>query len=224
MPRDTSTSSETSLHRQSMLPRTNPFYWRKPRAAITGANSCNQVSSSLQPWRRSAGRDIRGNQSPARRSHALVRPRPPAGRCSEGWAAPPLCRTLENWTQRPCDSPPARGIHAMTYDVAPAVCSAAAPGVSILGDTWQWDGGNWTRRLSAPTASARATTRVRPRARRTVLFGGVDSRFSAPETWAGPTTTPVMSRSAPAVRAARDASPHPAAGTTTMDRRTSRSC
>ena len=57
-------------------------------------------------------------------------------------------------------------------------------GTAVLGDTWEWDGANWTQ--VADLVLLRATSRVRPMTaerRQTVIFGGA----TGPTTWLGDT-------------------------------------
>src|ERR1035438_5531573 len=62
-----------------------------------------------------------------------------------------------NWTQKfPKTSPPARSLHAMAYDSGHGQLVLFGGIVNLksgpfLGDTWVWDGANWTQK--APQAS-----------------------------------------------------------------------
>src|SRR5262249_23125979 len=58
------------------------------------------------------------------------------------------------WTQLgPATSPPARSAHALAYDSVRdrVVLFGGVSSASILGfgDTWEWDGANWTQRAPA---------------------------------------------------------------------------
>jgi hypothetical protein len=96
------------------------------------------------------------------------------------------------WTQRqPLTRPAARMLPSMTFD--------AARGVTILfggeksdatiseGDTWEWDGTNWTERFPAASPSPRSATSLAYDSARnvTVLLGGRGPNTDAPnnETW-----------------------------------------
>jgi galactose oxidase-like protein len=86
-----------------------------------------------------------------------------------------------SWTQKsPVTSPPGRQAHAMVYDAALSQTvlfggmngSTASP--NFLGDTWLWDGTNWTQQFSSADPSARhshamAYDSVHQQA---ILFGG----------------------------------------------------
>lgn len=86
------------------------------------------------------------------------------------------------WTQRsPMTSPSWRYIHAMAYDRGRGVTilfgGAAFNGSDIhFGDTWEWDGANWTQRSVTSTPSARyGHAQAYDSNRGTiVLFGGTD--------------------------------------------------
>ncbi len=103
-----------------------------------------------------------------------------------------------NWMNRsPATSPPARGGHAMAYD--------SARGVTVLfggfyydgspyyhGDTWEWDGTNWTQRNSTTSPSARYGHAMAYDSARgvTVLFGGTTNSGSGfSDTWEWDSTT-----------------------------------
>ncbi len=96
-----------------------------------------------------------------------------------------------NWTQKsPATVPAARYGHAMAYDSAAGrqqvVLFGGYNGSTVVGDTWEWNGTNWTQK--SPTASPPARfyhALAYDSARgRVVLFGGnstVSSR--AADTW-----------------------------------------
>jgi uncharacterized repeat protein (TIGR01451 family) len=97
------------------------------------------------------------------------------------------------WTERlPATSPPARGFHTMTYDVArgevvlwgglgncPGSCSIP------VNDTWVWDGTNWTQRLTpnAPPGLSGASMTYDPARSEVVLFGGRCALVVCGQTW-----------------------------------------
>jgi IPT/TIG domain-containing protein/galactose oxidase-like protein len=95
------------------------------------------------------------------------------------------------WSQRtPVSSPPPRETTALAYDSARGrtVLFGGTDNVNgtVRGDTWEWDGTNWTQAAPATSPSARSGhAMVYDAARgRTVLFGGSDA-FGNPsaETW-----------------------------------------
>jgi hypothetical protein len=93
------------------------------------------------------------------------------------------------WTQlAPVTSPTARDAHALAYDSVRdrVVLFGGSGGVSgtVLGDTWEWDGGNWTQRVPAQSPFVRwGTALAFDRARgRTVLFGGYGNGYLS-DTW-----------------------------------------
>lgn len=66
-----------------------------------------------------------------------------------------------NWTQRtPATAPSARSTHAMAYDTARGVTvlfgGYDSSSYASLGDTWEWDGTNWTQRTHAHSPPARS--------------------------------------------------------------------
>ena len=94
------------------------------------------------------------------------------------------------WTQVDDFGPPARVQHAMVYDSVRKVTilfggnSGSGTNTSALGDTWQWDGQNWTQ-LSNSGPSARVSHAMAFDATRnqTVLFGGADATGPLQDTW-----------------------------------------
>jgi hypothetical protein len=92
------------------------------------------------------------------------------------------------WTLVSTDGPCPRRGHGMAYDSARGVTvlfggDNAPPGNhSYLGDTWEWDGNDWTQ-VSTDGPSPRRTTLAYDSARRvTVLFGG-DDGVVKDDTW-----------------------------------------
>ncbi len=94
------------------------------------------------------------------------------------------------WTQVDTFGPPARVHHAMVYDSARQVTflfggnPSVDPNTVSLGDSWQWDGQDWTQ-LSNSGPSARAAHAMAFDATRnnSVLFGGVDASGFLQDTW-----------------------------------------
>ena len=101
------------------------------------------------------------------------------------------------WTQQhPVTSPPARGDAAIAYDPATAQVvlfggygctdSACSTGNVYLGDTWTWNGSNWTKQQPASSPSARldASMAFDASTGTAVLFGGIsDTGSLLNETW-----------------------------------------
>jgi uncharacterized protein (TIGR03437 family) len=99
-----------------------------------------------------------------------------------------------NWTQKnPKTSPPARGGFAMVYDSARSQIvlfgggSNGSPDPLLLGDTWIWDGSNWTQKSpqsSPPGRESHAMAYDSARGQ-VVLFGGgsTRTRIGANDTW-----------------------------------------
>jgi hypothetical protein len=95
-----------------------------------------------------------------------------------------------NWTQEhPDHSPPARGWESMAYDPAAGEvvlfggrCNNQTSGV--CGDTWTWDGSDWTEQNPADSPSARWASQMAfdPASQAVLLFGGTGSLGSR-ETW-----------------------------------------
>jgi uncharacterized protein (TIGR03437 family) len=112
-----------------------------------------------------------------------------------------------NWTQmNPSASPSPRLGHAMAYDSThgQVILYGGTTEViagTILGDTWTWDGANWTQQSpqSSPPASNFAVLAYDSMHNDAVLFGGYDGSFAA-DTWtwigaaaaAGPVVTAVV--------------------------------
>lgn len=94
-----------------------------------------------------------------------------------------------NWTQKsPPSSPPARQGHAMTYDSVHGQVilfgGVSADGSTILGDTWTWDGTNWTQQapVASPPARNASALAYDSTHSQAVLFGGYTSTY-ANDTW-----------------------------------------
>jgi Galactose oxidase, central domain len=98
----------------------------------------------------------------------------------------------KNWTLiKPTNSPSIRYSHAMAYDSARRLTvlfgGRGTGGFPELGDTWEWDGKNWTlmKSVSSPAPRAAHTMAYDAARQRTVLFGGYDKAYSniLGETW-----------------------------------------
>jgi uncharacterized protein (TIGR03437 family) len=95
-----------------------------------------------------------------------------------------------NWSQKmPQHNPPARQGHSMAYDSKSGQVvmfgGVASDGMTLLGDTWTWNGTDWTKQ--SPSASPPGTNSPAlaydSMNDQTVLFGGFASgKFSA-NTW-----------------------------------------
>jgi hypothetical protein len=97
------------------------------------------------------------------------------------------------WTKLPVASPPARQAHVMVYDSGRnrtvvfggmGVTAAGANQPNMLGDTWEFDGQNWTQ-VSFPGPGPRisAGAAYDTKRRRVVVFGGMDSAGFKGDTW-----------------------------------------
>ncbi len=125
------------------------------------------------------------------------------GDCGQGSTLPFTLRVVPNppWVRIATEGPPSRASAAMCYDSDRHVTvlfggstgplSGGYPGAGgFLGDTWEFDGTNWTQRLPAtsPVGRYQANMVYDSHRHRTVLFGGqrydgtYGVRFS-PETW-----------------------------------------
>ncbi|HXI03308.1 MAG TPA: kelch repeat-containing protein [Candidatus Saccharimonadales bacterium] len=95
-----------------------------------------------------------------------------------------------SWTQLvPSSRPPARRFHAMAFDPARGVTVlfGGSPdfGSGLLGDTWEWDGAQWTERTPAASPPARLghTLTYDPDRGRVVLFGGQGASGFLDDIW-----------------------------------------
>ena len=96
-----------------------------------------------------------------------------------------------DWAQRsPLTSPPARGGHAMVYDRARAQVVLFGgyyydSAGHYLGDTWGWNGTDWTQMNPANSPPARLNFGMAYDSARsvTVLFGGFTGSASLSDTW-----------------------------------------
>jgi len=84
-----------------------------------------------------------------------------------------------NWTQKsPANSPPPRSGHAMAYDAARGQVvmngGFGSDPLSDFGDTWVWDGSNWTQKTptNGPGARAEHAMAYDSAHGQVVLFGG----------------------------------------------------
>ena len=95
------------------------------------------------------------------------------------------------WTQRnPTTSPPARYGHAMAFNAERGVTelfggqTGFAFGAGVLGDTWQWDGNDWTQvPITGPTPRTFTKMVYDSNRHRTVLFGGYNGSQFVGDTW-----------------------------------------
>lgn len=96
------------------------------------------------------------------------------------------------WTERPVAGPEARSEHAMVYDRARRVtvlfggaAVGSPPSLIVLGDTWEWDGDDWSlASIDGPTPRLRTALAFDVRRGVTVLFGGVgDGARIYGDTW-----------------------------------------
>ena len=95
----------------------------------------------------------------------------------------------ENWTQMADSGPPGREAAAMAYDAQRNQTvlfggGATTAGVShIMGDTWSWDGRNWTQLAdSGPLPRTSFAMAYDSKRQRMVLFGGQTDVLAA-DTW-----------------------------------------
>ena len=92
------------------------------------------------------------------------------------------------WVLRqPASQPPGRGWHAMTFDIirSTTVMFGGRTDAGWTADTWEWDGLNWTQRITPHTPPARgnhalAADLLRGRV---VLFGGRGAIGIMNDTW-----------------------------------------
>lgn len=107
-----------------------------------------------------------------------------------------------SWAQKfPSTVPPSRSEHVMVFDgssgktVLFGGVSFANGVFTVLGDTWTWDGSNWTQRFPSSSPSPRefAAAAFDALHQQIVLFGGNDSAtktlYSDTWTWDGTTWT-----------------------------------
>ena len=113
------------------------------------------------------------------------------------------------WTQQhPKDSPSARDYYGMAYDAANGTVvlfGGSDPTISgDFGDTWTWDGQNWTQQSPVATPPARELPAMQydTGTGTVVLFGGLVSGFYQNDTWSwdGTTWTRLPSAAAPSIR------------------------
>jgi hypothetical protein len=98
-----------------------------------------------------------------------------------------------NWTRiKPAASPPGRYFHTMVYDSARrrtvlfGGTTDSTNNKKVLGDTWEWDGRNWTQLspTSSPSARMGHAMAYDSARQRTVLFGGQDAKATGTrDTW-----------------------------------------
>lgn len=121
-----------------------------------------------------------------------------------------------NWTQMsPSTSPSARSGHVMAYDTARqrvvlfGGVGGLASNSTIFGDTWVWDGSNWTQETPATSPPARevAVMTYDDTNQRSLLFGGTTSPIASSSTilgdtwaWDGTNWTQLMPAASPPAR------------------------
>jgi uncharacterized protein (TIGR03437 family) len=95
-----------------------------------------------------------------------------------------------NWTQmNPKHNPQARQGHAMAFDSKHGQVvmfgGVASDGMTILGDTWTWDGSDWTQQQpqTTPPATNAPVMAYDSMHDQTVLFGGFASGHFSTSTW-----------------------------------------
>lgn len=94
------------------------------------------------------------------------------------------------WVDRtpvpPAASPSPRGAHGLAYDAARGrVVLFGGQDPTCLGDTWEWDGSTWTRRVPATSPPPRAVMGCAYDAarNRVVVFSGVCDGSGLTDTW-----------------------------------------
>ena len=115
---------------------------------------------------------------------------------------------LPGWSQQtPANSPPARYIHALTYDQAhgQVVLFGGYSGGNYVNDTWLWNGTTWTQANPATSPSPRAAEAMVYDAAhgQVVLFGGlasVSSRLGDTWLWNGTNWTQASPANSPPAR------------------------
>ncbi len=120
-----------------------------------------------------------------------------------------------NWAQKnPASAPSARRFHAMAYDalhqqlVLFGGITAVNGSFVVVGDTWVWDGSNWTQMSPSTSPSARSGHVMAYDAarQRVVLFGGVgglasnSTVFGDTWVWDGSNWTPETPATSPPAR------------------------
>lgn len=108
-----------------------------------------------------------------------------AGASSETWAW-----NGTDWTQlAPAIPPPARAYGSMTYDpirhqIVLFGGETMGAYTGLLGDTWTWDGANWTQRTpsTSPAPRSRSVLSFHGLIQKAVLFSGYSSSFAV-DTW-----------------------------------------
>lgn len=114
-----------------------------------------------------------------------------------------------NWSQRmPQPSPSGRARAAMTYDIAHAQVvlfgGVAASEFVPSGDTWVWDGNNWTQKMpqTSPPGRFGAPMDYDTNHHQILLFGGSNGTTDVNDTWAwdGVNWTAVSPQNSPSSR------------------------
>jgi hypothetical protein len=94
------------------------------------------------------------------------------------------------WTQVATSGPAPRALMGLAYDAARGRTvlfggtARFAPDAPSFGDTWEWDGREWTRReVAGPSARDHIAMGYDAAHRRVVMHGGGSSEDAARETW-----------------------------------------
>ena len=113
------------------------------------------------------------------------------------------------WTQRtPANVPPSRDTHAMSYDLTRGVVTmfggVDSGSFTVRGDTWEWNGVDWTQRATTVTPGPRFGAAMAFDSARGVhvLFGGSSTTALLADTWEwnGTVWTPRMPATVPPMR------------------------
>lgn len=111
-----------------------------------------------------------------------------------------------SWSQRSSGGPSPRRGHGLAFDRQRGVTvlfgGASLPGGStLLGDTWEWNGGWWREHFGVPGPAARqhASMAFDTRRLRTILHGGASASGGLNDTWEwnGTGWTPITTNPAP---------------------------
>ncbi len=94
------------------------------------------------------------------------------------------------WVQAADAGPPARCLHALAYDsrrertVLYGGSGGMGSSTDLLGDTWEWDGNEWTQMAdTGPAVRSNHAVAFDTKRRRIVLFGGSSGIIPLGDTW-----------------------------------------